>query len=140
MGFYASYKLVFDQVKTALENVSSLKQVVLGERFKLHTLPLAIVNPGDTVISQAEIGTVLECRLGFDVIVVVRSTEPQDWFQDVLTVMGDVVDALVADRTLNNAVKDVRPASFVPGEIRFAEKLYYGGLVGFEALLFYSPS
>jgi len=140
MGFYSSYKAVFDRVKSTLENVSSIKQVVLGERFKLHTLPLAIVNPGETGISQAEIGTLLQCSIGFDIILVIRSTEPEDWFQDILAVMGDVVDALLADRTLGGAVKDVKPVTFTPGEIRFTEKLYYGGLVGFEALLFYSPS
>jgi hypothetical protein len=140
MGFYSSYKAVFDRVRSVLQGVSSIKQVVLGERFKLHTLPLAIVNPGETGISQAEIGSTLQCSIGFDVILVVRSTEPEDWFSDVLAVMGDVVDALLADRTLSGAVKDVKPVTFTPGEIRFTEKLYYGGLVGFEALLFYSPS
>jgi len=140
MGFYDSYKAVFDRVRSVLQGVSSIKQVVLGERFRLQQLPLAIVNPGETGISQAEIGTLLQCSIGFDVILVVRSTEPEDWFSDVLAVMGDVVDALLADRTLGGAVKDVKPVTFTPGEIRFTEKLYYGGLVGFEALLFYSPS
>lgn len=50
------------------------------------------------------------------------------------------MDVLLADRSLGRAVKDVKPITFTPDEVRFAEKLYYGGLVGFEVLLFYTPT
>jgi hypothetical protein len=53
--------------------------------------------------------------------------------------MCSVVDAILADRTLNGKVKDCIPASFEPSQIRMVNKLYYGGVIRFKALLYYSP-
>ena len=139
MGFYETYKAVFDQVKSVLENVEDLKQVFLGESLKLINLPVAIINPSETTISQAEIGDMLENEITFDVIVVIRETEPEDVFEELVEPLGKICDAILADRTLNNTVKDVRPTFFSPGEIRFRNKLYYGGVIRFTALLYYSP-
>ena len=139
MGFYETYKAVFDQVKSVLEKIEDLKQVVLGESLKLTNLPVAIINPTETTISQAEIGDLLENEVTFDVVVVIRETEPEDVFEELVKPLGKIYDAILADRTLNNTVKDVRPIFFSPGEIRFRNKLYYGGVVRFTALLYYSP-
>ena len=139
MGFYETYKAVFDQVKSVLENLEDLKQVFLGESLKLINLPIAIINPSETTISQAEIGDMLENEITFDVIVVIRETEPEDVFEELVEPLGKICDAILADRTLNNTVKDVRPTFFSPGEIRFRNKLYYGGVIRFTALLYYSP-
>lgn len=139
MGYYKTFKAVFDRVKVDLEAKSSIKQVILGEQFKLANLPLAIINPTATTITKIILGSTLENVIGFDVLVVIRETEPKDWFQDIVSVMADVVDALLADRTLNGTVKDVGPTAFEPGEIRMMQKLYYGGVVRFEALLHYTP-
>ena len=141
MGFYNDYSAIFNQIKTKLESVTSLKQVALGERFTIKSLPLAIINAGDTSISDAKIGGgLLELRIGFDVIVVIKETEPEDWFDDIISVMGDVMDALLADRTLGNNVKALYPTRFTPGEIRFQNRIYYGGLLSFEALKLWSPT
>ena len=139
MGFYEVYKAVFDQVKSVLEKIEDLKQVVLGESLKLTNLPVAIINPTETTISQAEIGDLLENEVTFDVVVVIRETEPEDVFAELVEPLGKICDAILADRTLNGKVKDVRPTFFSPGEIRFKNKLYYGGVVRFTALLYYSP-
>ena len=139
MGYYETYKAVFDQVKSTLEKVEELKQVVLGESLKLSDLPVAIINPTETTVSQAEIGNLLENEVSFDVVVVIRETEPEDVFEELVKPLGKIYDAILADRTLNNTVKDVRPIFFSPGEIRFRNKLYYGGVVRFTALLYYSP-
>ena len=140
MGYYETYKAVFDQVKSILEKVEELKQVFLGESLKLTDLPVAIINPTETTVSQAEIGDLLENEVTFDVVVVIRETEPEDVFAELLKPLGKVCDAILANRTLNNTVKDVRPTLFSPGEIRFRNKLYYGGVVRFIAKLFYTPS
>lgn len=137
MGFKDSYQAVFDTVKTDLQAVSSLKQVVTGEKFKLTKLPLAIINPMAAPILQATLQNVLEVSVNFDVILVVRQTEPADWFSDILAVMCDVVDKLLSDRTLNGKVKDLIPTEFTPGEVRFAAKIYYGGLISWQAMFFY---
>jgi len=140
MGFYTNYDAVFDAVETKLNTVSSIKQVNRGEQLRVSQLPLAIINPEETEIAQANIGDMLECYVGFSVIVVVRETEPENWFSEVVSVMGDVVDAVLSDRTLNSTVKDVIPTFFAPGEITFRSRLYYGGVVRFTALMYYLPS
>ena len=140
MTYYETYKAVFDRVKTVLEGVASIKQVVVGGQFKLTNLPVAIVNPTETNIGQAVLGEMLENEISFDVVVVIRETEPENWFDEVISILGDVTDAILNDRTLNGTVKDVIPTFFSPGEITFKQKLYYGGVVRFLAKLFYTPS
>ena len=139
MGYYATFKAVFDRVKVDLEAKNSIKQVVLGEQFKLANLPLAIINPTTTTITKVILGATLENVIGFDVLIIIREMMPTNWFTDIVSVMADVVDALLADRTLNGTVKDVSPSSFEPGEIKMMQKLYYGGVVRFEAMLLYTP-
>ncbi len=140
MGFYADFNAVYARVKADLEAVSALKNVVLGEQFRVTKLPMAIINVGDTVVAKAEIGTMLQVTLNFTVILVIRETEPKDWFAEIVSPMGDVLDALVADSTSNSTVKDLWPTRFSPAEIRFTDKLYYGGVVSFQALMFHTPS
>jgi len=135
MGYYSTYKAVFDRVKSDLEAVSNLKQVVLGERFRLTNLPLAVINPEETRIEQATFGTLLQNWINWSVIVVIRETEPADWFTEILSPMGDVMDKILSDRTLNGTVKDTTPTQFSPGEIRTRDKLYYGGILRFRSLL-----
>ena len=81
----------------------------------------------------------LENEISFDVVVVIRETEPENWFDEVISILGDVTDAILNDRTLNGTVKDVIPTFFSPGEITFKQKLYYGGVVRFLAKLYYTP-
>lgn len=137
MTYYATYKAVFDRVKVDLEAKNNIKQVILGEQFKLTKLPLAIINPTATTIRSVILGSTLENIIGFDVLIIIRETEPKDWFEDIVSVMADVVDALLADRNLNGTVKDMAPTRFEPGEIKMMQKLYYGGVVRFEAMLHY---
>jgi len=137
--FYDVYKAVFDRVKVDLEAKKTIRQVVLGEQFKLANLPLAIINPTTTTVRSVILGSTIENRIGLDVLIIIRETEPSNWFSDIVSVMADVVDAVLADRTLNGAAKDVAPTRFEPGEIKMMQKLYYGGVVRFEALLHYKP-
>ena len=137
--YYDAYKAVFDRVKANLETVSSIKAVVLGEQFRLTELPLAIVNPEPTEISQAAFGGILDNKIGISIVLMIRETEPSNWFTDIITVMGDALDKILSDRTLNNTVRDVIPTVFGPGEIRTQNKLFYGGVLKFQALMFFTP-
>jgi hypothetical protein len=130
---------MFDQVKAFLQTLSSIKNVVLGENFKVGDLPMAVINPEPTDISQAVFGSMLENKITFSVVLMIRETEPTNWFGDIVSIMGDVVDKILSDRTLNSTVKDVLPTFFSPGEIRTQNKLYFGGVVRFEALLLFTP-
>jgi hypothetical protein len=137
--YYDVYKVIFDQVKAQLQALSTVKSVVLGEQFRVTDLPMVVINPEPTEISQAVFGTMLENKITFSVVLMIRETEPTNWFTDIVSVMGDVVDKILADRTLNSTVKDVIPTFFSPGEIRTANKLFYGGVVRFECLAHFTP-
>jgi len=139
MGYYTVFKAVFDRVKADVEAKTNIKQVVLGGPPVIRELPLAIINPDVTSFSQVAFGSTLENRLVFEVILIIRETEPADWFTEIITVMGDVMDAILADRSLSGTVTDTTPMIFAPGEVRMANNIYFGGLLRFECLFFYSP-
>jgi hypothetical protein len=139
MGYYTVYKAIFDRIKTDIEAKTSIKQVVLGEPPVIKSLPLALINPDVTTITQATFGSRIENRLILEVILIIMETEPSEWFDQIISLMGDVIDAVLADRTLNGTVTDIIPLVFAPGEVKFRNNIYYGGLVRFEALYFFAP-
>ena len=137
--YYDVFKAVFDRVKADLEAVSSIKSVVLGEQFRLTELPLAMINPEPTEISPAAFGGMLDNKIGISIVLMIRETEPSNWFTDIISVMGDIMDKILSDRTLNNIVRDIIPTVFGPGEIRTQNKLFYGGVLKFQAFMFFTP-
>jgi hypothetical protein len=167
MTFYSSYKAVFDAVKAVLfyvpavpevpavpahdgipevpavpevsaHGVESIKTVIVGEQFSYGLLPKAIINAEPAPIAPAEMGGMLDVSVFFSVVLVIQEYEPKDWFADVIAPMGDVVDAVLADRTLGRVVRDVVPVGFAPGEIKFADnKVLFGGIVRFKAVLWF---
>lgn len=140
MGFYTDYKAVFDAVKTAVDGKASIGTVLLGEQFTVGDLPKAVVNAEPCPIGQLVVGDdLLEVRVRGSVILVIREYEPDDWFADVVTVMGDAVDAILADRTLGGKAFDCVVTGFSPGEIKFQDKTFYGGVVRWEAIVHFNP-
>ncbi len=139
MGFYTGYKAVFDAVKTAIEGKSSIKTVILGEQFTVGGLPKAIINAEPALIEPLEMGDTLDVKVNFSVVLVILEYAPKDWFTDIIAVMGDVVDAVLADRSLGGAAQDCVPTGFAPGEIKFQDKVFYGGVVRFQAVVWHAP-
>jgi len=139
MGFYASYKAVFDAVKAAVLTKKTVKTVILGEQFSVGSLPQAIINAEPSPVGQATMGSLLEVRVRGSVVLMVQDYNPRDWFEDVIRVMGDVADAILEDRKLGGHVFDCSVTGFGPGEIKFENKVYYGGIVRWEAILNYAP-
>jgi hypothetical protein len=139
MGFYAPYKAVFDAVKAAITTKSDIKTVILGEQFTVGALPKAITNAEPAPIEPLEMGETLNVKVNFSVVLVILEYEPKDWFTDIISVMADVVDAVLADRTLSGTAKDCFPTGFAPGEIKFQDKTFYGGLVRFQAAIWHAP-
>lgn len=137
MGFYTSYKDVFDAVKAAIETKGTIKSVLLGEQFTYGSLPKAVINALPSPIMQGALGELLEVKVNFSVILVINEYQPKDWFQDIITVMADVVDAVLEDRTLSGKASDVIPTSFSPDEIKFENKLFYGGEIRFLAVVYH---
>ena len=167
--FYSSYKAVFDAIKSALvyvpavpyspvipahdglpevpeilavpaHGVESIKTVIVGEQFSYGLLPKAIINAEPAFpIAPLTMSSLLGVPVFFSVVLVVREYEPKDWFEDVIKPMGDVVDAILADRKLGGVVKDVSPVGFAPGEIKFQDKVLFGGVIRFQAVLWFVP-
>jgi hypothetical protein len=137
MGYYTSYKAVFDAIKTAVESKESIRTVILGERFTVGSLPKAIINAEPSPIGQAAMGEFTETRVRGSIVLIILEYEPEDWFNDIIAVMSDCVDAILADRSLGGVVFDCSPTGFAPGEIKFKEKTFYGGVVRWEAILHY---
>jgi hypothetical protein len=99
LGWKTSYEAVFTALKTLLEANSNIERAFTGEQFRLTKLPMAIVNPGETTFTPGGLvgGTRhFQVELFFDVLCLVRETEPADWFAEVMTVTGAVVDVLNA--------------------------------------------
>lgn len=134
MTWFDLYSQIFQQIKSILENISEIKSVSLGGAFRITSLPLTVVIPRETRISQATLSNTLKCELLFDIIIFIRETEPEDWFNEIISVMGKVFDHFISNRTLNNMVLDLIPQIFSPGEITALNKLYYGGLIRFQAV------
>ncbi|WNZ30042.1 MAG: hypothetical protein IAX21_04100 [Candidatus Bathyarchaeota archaeon] len=137
MGYYASYKAVFEAIKAAIETKDSIQTVILGERFTVGDLPKAIINAEPSPIGQVAMGEFTETRVRGSIVLVILEYEPEDWFNDIIAVMGDCVDAILEDRSLDGVVFDCIPTGFAPGEIKFKEKTFYGGVVRWEAILHY---
>ena len=125
MSFYNSYKAVFDAIKSAIEAKSAIKTVILGEQFSFGQLPKAVINAEPAPIKQAAQGELIEAKVRGSIVLVISALEPEDWFTDIISAMGDVVDALLSDRTLGGAAFDCTPTGFIPGEIKFKETSYY---------------
>ncbi len=138
-GFYDAYKAVFDAVKSAVESKTSIKTVVLGEQFTMSPLPKAIISAEAAPMKQYLQSDQLDVKVRGSIVLVILEQEPKDWFANIIKIMGDAVDALLEDRTLDGTVADCLPTSFIPGQIKFKEAAYYGGEIRFEATKYYTP-
>ena len=166
--FYDSYKAVFDAIKAALvyvpavpevpavpahdevpevpaipgvpaHGVAELKTVLVGEQFTLDGLPKATINPIPGPITSASNDGLLSVLVRGVITVAIQEYKPKDWFIDVIKPMGAVVDAILADRTLGGAAQDCVLTGFAPGEVKFRDKLFYGGVVRFRAEVWHAP-
>ena len=142
MGFETSYKAILDAVKALLVANGTFKTVVVGETFRMGKLPMCYINPGENTFEPAGNvggGRNFLVELNFDIYVLVRETEPTDWFKEIMVVTGAVADVVFANPKLSDTVKECHPSFHAPGEIRTPDRLYYGGVVRCTAKLFYSP-
>ncbi|MEM2166629.1 MAG: hypothetical protein QW619_05435 [Candidatus Bathyarchaeia archaeon] len=137
MRFYEVYKPVFEVVRNRIMGIAGVKQVVLGEQVRLHNLPLAVINPSSAATAPITLEGDLRALIRFDIYLIIRVSEPEDLFEDIISLMCDIVDVILSDRTLSGSALDIRLTNFAPGEVRFQNNLYYGGLLSFEATVFY---
>ena len=166
-SFYTAYQAVFSAVKAVLDYVPAVpgvpgvpahdgepeipevpevpasgvaKTVFVGENFALTPdTPVILIDASSSPIAPLEMGSALDVTVRMNLLVLVRESAPADWFDGIIDVMGDVVDAILADRTLSGAVKDIYPTNFSPGSISYRGKTFYGGQVTLEGVLYFEP-
>ena len=166
-SFYTAYEAVFSAVKEVLDYVPAVpavpaipahdgipevpevpgvpasgvaKTVFVGENFALTPdTPVVLIDASSSSVKPMEMGAGLEVTVRMNLLVLVRESAPEDWFDGVIDVMGKVVDAVLADRTLSGAVQDIYPTNFAPGSISYRSKTFYGGQVTLEAVLYFEP-
>ena len=142
--FKDAYMPVFTAVQDILAKINSLQQVIIGKSLKqidtLDNLPIAIINSDLAKVApeDATIGFELKVPIIIDVIIV--EYEAENWFEKMSDVMGDIVDALLADPTLGNVVTDLLWTSYAPGTIAFQDVVYHGGEIRFVATLNFAAS
>jgi len=71
MGYYSSFKAVFDAVKAAVETKDSVKTVVLGEQFSVGGLPKAVINAEPSPIGQATMGELTQTKVRGSIILII---------------------------------------------------------------------
>ena len=166
-SFYTAYQAVFSAVKGVLDYVPAVpgvpgvpahdgepeipeipglpasgvtKTVFVGENFALTPdTPVILIDASSSPIAPLEMGSLLEVTVRMNLLVLVRESAPADWFDGIIDVMGDVVDAILADRTLSGSVKDIYPTNFSPGSISYRGKTFYGGQVTLEGVMYFEP-
>ena len=136
------YDGVFDAIETLVGAVTGINQVVNGKKFVLKKTPCVVVNPGEFDM-DSEMGGGRNVKFTvvarWELIVVIRETEPDDWFDEVVSKMGAVLDAFVADPEVGSTLIDSTPMKFSPGSVELGGKVYYGGTIRFEGLAEWTP-
>jgi hypothetical protein len=166
-SFYTAYQAVFSAVKVLLDYVPAVpgvsgvpahdgepeipeipalpasgvaKTVFVGENFALTPeTPVILIDASSSSVVPLEMGSALDVTVRVNLLVLVRESAPADWFDGIIDLMGEVVDAILADRTLNGAVQDIYPTNFSPGSISYRGKTFYGGQVTLEGVMYFEP-
>jgi hypothetical protein len=163
-SFYNAYKAVFTALKGVLDYIPAVpgvpgvpahdeepeipevpasgvaKTVFVGENFALTSnAPVILIDASPSSVAPLEMGSALDVTVRMNLLVIVRESAPANCFDGIIDVMGDVVDAILADRTLNGAVKDIYPINFSPGLISYRGKTFYGGQVTLEGVVYFEP-
>jgi hypothetical protein len=140
-SFYVFYKAIFDELKKTLETkTDTIGPVSLGTPENIESTPMTVVNVEETNINPSEMAkSIIDVKINFSVILIMKPLEPKDWFTEIIAPMGDILDAVLTNPTLNGKVKDVTPTGFMPGEIKFNSRVLYGGIARFMGEAWFTP-
>ena len=141
MGFEDEYTAIFDDIYDSIKVLPSIEQIIYKTEGKgtIRKLPCVFINPGTwrldpaDAIKVADVGNYLLDIRG-EIIVLIRESDPEQWFEAIIGPIADIVDAIFADQTLGGTCLKAWPHEGGPGEITVENKLYYGGKVGIRAL------
>jgi hypothetical protein len=154
MGWEALYAGVYDAINTALSalvTAGNLGQVGVaasddGRGAVMRKWPLAIIRMGEAQAAYSDSEQLADAgkiavAINAKILVICRDTEPENWMEALITPMSDIVDKIHADVTLGGKAFDTLcPVTFSPGQVEYAGKLYWGGVVGLRAIVTYTPA
>lgn len=143
MGFEKDYTRIFDYLYDTLSAMpNEIKQVIYKEssnKFALQRWPCALINPGRFTMDPADTFRIADVGnytldIRGEIIIIIREVDSEDWFPEMMTSIGAVVDAIFADQTLGGTCFMAWPSAGGPGEITVQNTLYYGGVISIRAL------
>ena len=145
MGFKAVYTAIFDDLYDTIKALSSVKDVIYKKegRGVIRKLPCVFINPGRWVLEPADgemVASVDNYALDIrgQLVVLIREGDAENWLDEILNPISDIVDAIMADQTLGGTCLKAWPNAGGPGDINFQNKLYYGGSIDIRTIREYS--
>lgn len=142
MPFESEYTAIFDYIDATILLLDSINSTLYKEasnKFKLKKLPCAMINPGRWRLDPSD-GTLVAdvgnycLDIQGEIIILIRESDSDKWYDEMITPIADIVDAIFADQTLGGTCLIAWPHEGGPGEITVMNTLYYGGSVGIRAL------
>jgi len=141
MGFKAVYTAIFDDLEATIKALSSIKQVIYKKegRGVIRELPCVFINPGRWLLEPADSMNVASLNTyALDIrgtlVVLIRESDPDNWFDEIIDPISDIVDAIFADQTLGGTCDLAWPNAGGPGEVTLNNKLYYGGSIDIRTI------
>ncbi len=145
MEFKAEYTAIFDNLHDTIKALKSIKQVIYKKegRGVIRKLPCVFINPGRWLMEPADgenVASVDNYALDIrgQLVILIREGDAENWFDEILTPIGDIVDAIMAGPTLGGTCMRAWPNAGGPGDINFQNKLYYGGSIDIRTIKEYS--
>lgn len=145
MGFKAEYTAIFDALEALIKALPVIKDVIYKKegRGVIRKLPCVFINPGRWMLEPADsemIASVDNYALDIrgQLVILIREGDAENWFDEILDPISDIVDAIIADPTLGGTCLHAWPYAGGPGDINFQNKLYYGGSIDIRTIKEYS--
>lgn len=130
-----TYKEIREEIQDKLKNAEELddiQDITLGERKHIGRLrsPSIWIVP-NSYEPTFKGGNSVQHDFMFDFVTLVKNNDPQEGLEKAQDLALSIYDVLVADRTLNNTVMDVRPNRIDPAYDMGDEKQLYWSAVQF---------
>lgn len=127
------YRGVREEVQNVLETsekLSEIKDVIYGEQQRIASLQVpAIWIVPNSYTPELRGGHTANHDIPFDLVVFVKSMNPQEGLKQAQDLAMTVYDVMISDRSLNGLVSDVRPTRVDPAyEAGNSTQLYWSAV------------
>ncbi len=141
-GFASWLGDLFGAIEAKAATVTGINQVVNGEKWALTKPPTVVVNPKKITTSGVDQDLGASTRtfvVQWELVVVVSTAEPNDWWGDVVTPLGALADAFIGYGTLGGKALGSELVDVEIGSVPISGAAYSGGVLRFESLATWTP-